>query len=125
MADSTRDDGRPANLLVVEDVLAKGLRKQGFLVECVTTGEEALLRAPAVDVLLLDLGLPDIDGLEVLGMLRRRRVEVPVVVITARTDPRDRAVAAALGAEAYLTKPFAWADVWSAVRGCLGARDLA
>jgi DNA-binding response OmpR family regulator len=128
-ADSTNDEGRPAHLLVVEDdpriaaVLVKGLRTQGFQVESVATGAEAIRRASDFDVLLLDLGLPDIDGLDVLRALRDDGVGVPVVVITARTDPRDRAAAADLGADFYLTKPFAWTAVWAAVRVCLTAPD--
>jgi DNA-binding response OmpR family regulator len=115
------------NLLIVEDdpkiaaVLMKGLRKQGFAAEWVMTGNEALARIDQgdVDLLLLDLGLPDIDGLQVLGAVRARGSTVPVIVITARTDPRDRATALELGVRSYLTKPFAWADVWSAVGGAL------
>ena len=131
MEDTTSREDRLANLLVVEDdpriaaVLVKGLQKQGFQVDCVATGTAAIERAAGFDVLLLDLGLPDIDGLEVLRELRHRCVRVPVVVITARTDPRDRAVAAELGVRSYLTKPFAWSAVWAAVRDCLSARDRA
>jgi two-component system KDP operon response regulator KdpE len=77
------------------------------------------------DLLLLDLGLPDLDGLEVLRVLRERGVAVPVIVITSRTDPRDRATALELGVREYLTKPFAWADVWAAVRRCVTAREQA
>jgi DNA-binding response OmpR family regulator len=127
------EPGRTTNLLIVEDdpriaaVLAKGLQMQGFTAECVVTGAEALGRVDAgrIDLMLLDLGLPDIDGLQVLHELHNRNSTVPVIVITARTDPRDRASALDLGARSYLTKPFAWADVWAAVRGCLVARDQA
>jgi DNA-binding response OmpR family regulator len=127
--DADPSAGVEANLLVVEDdpkiaaVLVKGLRKQGFTAEWVMTGTEALSRLDVadVDLLLLDLGLPDLDGLEVLEQLRNRGWESPVVVITARTDPRDRTRAAELGVQSYLTKPFAWSDVWSAVRNGLVA----
>jgi DNA-binding response OmpR family regulator len=129
--DADPSAGADANLLVVEDdpkiaaVLVKGLRKQGFAAEWVMTGAEALSRLDlaTVDLLLLDLGLPDIDGLEVLELLRGRGWDSPVIVITARTDPRDRARAVELGVQSYLTKPFAWADVWSAVRNGLAAHD--
>jgi DNA-binding response OmpR family regulator len=125
--------GTTSNLLVVEDdpkiaaVLMKGLRKQGFTAEWVTTGAEALERLVGgeVGLVLLDLGLPDIDGLQVLAEARARGVAIPVIVITARTDPRDRATALELGVQSYLTKPFAWGDLWTAIRGALVAREQA
>jgi DNA-binding response OmpR family regulator len=120
-------------LLIVEDdpriaaVLVKGLRKQGFESESVMSGAEAIARTEAggVDLLLLDLGLPDIDGLDVLRALHERGIAVPVIVITARSDPRDRAAALDLGVRAYFTKPFAWSDVWTAVSDCVVAHDQA
>lgn len=126
---------RPAHarLLVVEDdpriadVLVKGLGKQGFQAVPVGTGGEAIasVQAGGVDLMLLDLGLPDIDGLDVLRTLRDRGTALPVIVVTSRSDPSDRATATDLGVQAYLTKPFAWADVWAAVRRGLGADDQA
>lgn len=122
-----RTDREPgAVLLIVEDdprianVLAKGLRKQGFDSEWVTTGAEAITRTEVggLGLLLLDLGLPDIDGLEVLRTFHDRGIAPPVIVITARSDPSDRAAALSLGARAYFTKPFKWAEVWDAVRLC-------
>jgi DNA-binding response OmpR family regulator len=120
-----------ASLLIVEDdpriaaVLAKGLGKRGFESESVASGSEAIarVREGGIGLLLLDLGLPDIDGLDVLRMLRDRGNDLPVIVITSRTDPRDRAAALELGVSEYLTKPFAWADVWAAVGRCLTADD--
>ncbi|MGD9702028.1 MAG: response regulator transcription factor [Acidimicrobiia bacterium] len=116
----------PPTVLVVEDdariaaIFIKGLTASGFAVDWVTTGTEALTRLAAdrIGVLVLDLGLPDIDGLDVLRDMIARDVAVPTVVVTARTDPRDRAAAMALGVKRYLTKPFAWAEVLAAVRGC-------
>jgi DNA-binding response OmpR family regulator len=116
-----------AGLLIVEDdpriaaVLAKGLGKQGFESESVSTGSEAIarIRAGGIGLLLLDLGLPDIDGLDVLRRLRDGGNDLPVIVITSRTDPRDRAAALELGVRDYVTKPFAWADVWAAVGRCI------
>lgn len=123
-----RRGAAPIRVLLVEDdpriasFMTKGLRAKGYEVEWVTTGAAGIsrLEAGGVDVHLLDLGLPDVDGLDVLRALRERGVDVPVIVITARTDPRDREEAAALGAARYLTKPFALADLLSALQDCAG-----
>jgi two-component system OmpR family response regulator len=133
MAERKVDAERQARLLVVEDdpriagVLVKGLHKQGYAAESVESGGGAIARIEAgdVDVMLLDLGLPDIDGLDVLRMLRERGSDLPVIVVTSRSDPRDRATAVELGVHTYLTKPFAWGDVWAAVRQCVVAHDQA
>jgi DNA-binding response OmpR family regulator len=116
------------NVLIVEDerriadFLAKGLRRQGFDVRCAYTGSEALEQAAAgeaIDLVVLDLGLPDIDGLEVLRELRASGSEVPVIVLTARTEAADRAEAARLGAVEYLTKPLPFPDLLGRVRASL------
>jgi DNA-binding response OmpR family regulator len=120
-----------AGLLIVEDdpriaaVLAKGLGKRGFESESVSTGSQAISRIQegGIGLLLLDLGLPDIDGLDVLQRLRNGGCDLPVIVITSRTDPRDRASALEFGVSEYLTKPVAWADVWAAVGRCITADD--
>jgi two-component system copper resistance phosphate regulon response regulator CusR len=121
------------NVLIVEDesriadFLAKGLRRQGYEVQCAYTGSEALERTgperpgPAIDLIVLDLGLPDIDGLEVLRTLRTRGSEVPVLVLTARTESSDRAEALRLGAVEYLTKPLPFPDFLASVRANLAA----
>ncbi len=113
-------------ILIVEDdpriasFMNKGLKAAGYLVEWVTTGAEALgrIRAGGVSVQILDLGLPDIDGLVLLRDLTSVKAAVPTVVVTARTDPRDRREAMSLGARFYLTKPFAWAELMSSVKSC-------
>jgi DNA-binding response OmpR family regulator len=98
-------------VLIVEDdpsvaaSLQDGLALHGFEPVHVTTGQEALDRADDVDVVLLDLGLPDLDGMEVCRQLRRRS-QVPVIVLSARTDEVDRILGLELGADDYLTKPF-------------------
>jgi DNA-binding response OmpR family regulator len=117
-------------VLVVEDdpkiaaMLQKGLRARGLEVECVATGAGAMERIAAggIDVQLLDLGLPDIDGLEVLHRLRVDVLEVPVIVITARSDPHDRETALNLGVVEYFTKPFVWAQLWTAIDACVPDR---
>ena len=91
--------------------------------ELVAPGRAPLDRVAAgnIAVQVLDLGLPDIDGLQVMQILADREIAVPVVIVTARTDPRDRTAALALGARFYLTKPFAWRDFLAAVKACVGA----
>jgi DNA-binding response OmpR family regulator len=124
------ESAQPAGtVLVVEDdariaaFIVKGLRAGGFAVERVATGKEAISRIALGDIAVqvLDLGLPDIDGLLVMRELAERGVAVPVVIVTARTDPRDRAEALALGARFYLTKPFAWREFFAAVQACVTA----
>jgi DNA-binding response OmpR family regulator len=106
-------------LLVVEDTPALGrdvasaFRAKGHAVDLVTTGEDAdtSLRTQAYDLVILDLGLPDIDGLEVLRRLRHRRSRVPVLILTAHDGIDDRVRGLNLGADDYLCKPFALAEL--------------
>jgi DNA-binding response OmpR family regulator len=119
-------DGVPAaaTVLLVEDdpkiasFISKGLRREGIHMEWVDTGKEALdrLAEAGVGVMILDLGLPDIDGLEVLRQVRDQAMNLPVIVVTGRSDPRDRTTALSLGVSVYLTKPFPWAELMAAVR---------
>jgi DNA-binding response OmpR family regulator len=74
-----------------------------------------------IDLILLDLGLPDIDGLDVLRALSARESDVPVIVLTARTEASDRAEALRLGAIEYLTKPLPFPDLLGSVRASLGS----
>ena len=104
----TRDPA--TTVLLVEDdasiaePLIDGLARYGFLVDWVATGA-AVLTAPPASMVLLDLGLPDIDGLEVCRRLRHTG-DVPVIMLTARGDECDRVVGLELGADDYLAKPF-------------------
>ena len=106
-------------LLVVEDNPALGrsvesaFRAKGYAVDLVDGGEsaDAALRTQAYDLVILDLGLPDLDGLEVLRRLRGRRSRVPVLVLTARDGIQDRVQGLNLGADDYLCKPFAVAEL--------------
>ncbi len=115
MTKHPRSDPSAAVLLLVEDdpkiasFIQKSLRREGFRVEWVSTGTagDARLLEGGVDALILDLGLPDLDGLELLRRMRDRGSDLPVVVVTGRTDPKDQTTAVSLGVRAYLTKPFA------------------
>jgi two-component system response regulator RegX3 len=107
-------------VLVVEDddaiaaPLAAGLEREGFQVRRMATGAEAL-EAEGVDVVLLDLGLPDLDGYEVCRRLRGRS-DVPILVISARGDEVDRVVGLELGADDYLVKPFGFRELVARIR---------
>ena len=108
------------NVLIVEDddtiaePLAKGLKREGFTVTRVDTGGAAL-DAPEPDVVLLDLGLPDVDGYEVCRMLRARS-DVPVIMVTARSEEVDRVVGLELGADDYIVKPFGFRELVARIR---------
>lgn len=108
------------DILLVEDhdgiatTLATLLRRQSHDVRRVAHGLTALTVLPA-DLILLDLGLPDIDGFEVLARLRASDATTPVVIMTARTEPglHERAIAA--GADGFLAKPFTIDEVTAAI----------
>ena len=113
-------------VLVVDDepsimrVVAANLRARGYEALTAASGTAALtaIEAQPPDCIVLDLGLPDIDGLEVLRRLRARTT-TPVVILTARDDERDKATALDLGADDYVTKPFAMTELVARVRGAL------
>ena len=114
-------------LLVVEDeariaaFLVKGLTAAGYAVDHVGTGAEAVrwLAPGGTSLIVLDLRLPDMDGFEVLARLRERGDETPVIVLTARSDVHDRVRGLDLGADDYLTKPFAFDELLARVRARL------
>jgi DNA-binding response OmpR family regulator len=114
-------------LLIVEDnatlaaSLTKGLSEDGYQVDSVATGEAALRRLERqdVDAIVLDLGLPDIDGGSVLVQLRERGVNAPVLVLTARDAVQSRVTALEQGADDYLVKPFEYAELLARIRALL------
>jgi DNA-binding response OmpR family regulator len=93
--------------------IAEGLGEDGYVVEVVDTAAKAIERGLRrdLDLMILDLGLPDRDGTEVLKELRAGRVHVPVLVLTARDAIDARVHALDLGADDYLVKPFAFAEL--------------
>jgi DNA-binding response OmpR family regulator len=102
-------------VLIVEDeariasFLVKGLTMRGFGVEHVSTGGDGLARVQSdgdFDLILLDLGLPDVDGLDVLRDIRARGLNIPVIILTARAG--DCEAGLRLGADEFLTKPLAF-----------------
>jgi two-component system, OmpR family, response regulator RegX3 len=114
---------RGVKLLVVEDEdaiaepLVEGLEREGFAVERAATGQAALDASPA-DLVLLDLRLPDMDGLEVCRRLRERS-RVPIIVVTARGEEVDRVVGLELGADDYVVKPYGLRELVARIRAVL------
>ena len=116
-------------ILIVEDEpalregLADLLRGEGFIVEAVADGESALVRGsdPSVDLLLLDLMLPGLDGVEVCKRLRELRPALPILMLTARASEDDKVSGLEAGADDYLTKPFSIRELVARVNA-LGRR---
>jgi DNA-binding response OmpR family regulator len=110
-------------VLIVEDddaiatPLAKGLEREGLAVDRVETGDDALAASSTApfDVVLLDLGLPDRDGFDVCRELRARS-DVPIIVVTARSEEVDRVVGLELGADDYIVKPFGLRELVARIR---------
>ena len=102
----------------VADALREGLEDERYDVVVERTGEGAFFRVntETFDVVLLDLTLPGRDGLEILRALRQRRMETPVLVLTARDSLEDRVTGLDAGADDYLVKPFAFAELLARVR---------
>ncbi|MDQ1698118.1 MAG: two-component system, OmpR family, response regulator [Frankiaceae bacterium] len=118
-------------VLVVEDeskmarLLERGLREEGCIVDVVSTGVDAqwLATSTTLDVIVLDLALPDIDGIEVCRRLRAADVWTPVLMLTARDAIGDRIAGLDAGADDYLVKPFAFGELLARLRA-LARRDL-
>ncbi|MGH7893156.1 MAG: response regulator transcription factor [Candidatus Binatia bacterium] len=114
-------------ILLIEDdaalvaALTDGLTTAGFAVDQARTSERAvdMLGVAAYDLLVLDLGLPGIDGLTLTRMLRAREDAIPILMLTARTTVPDRVAGLDAGADDYLTKPFALSELLARVRALL------
>ena len=104
--------------IAIAEPLARALRREGYDVDLRTDGPSALRHAQsgAVDLLVLDLGLPGMDGLEVCRRLRTDGHAFPVLVLTARADEVDTVVGLDAGADDYVTKPFRLAELLARVR---------
>jgi DNA-binding response OmpR family regulator len=102
----------------VADALREGLEDERYDVVVERSGEGAFFRVntETFDVVLLDLTLPGRDGLEILRALRQRRMETPVLVLTARDSLEDRVTGLDAGADDYLVKPFAFAELLARIR---------
>ena len=114
-------------ILIIEDdakvagAVKAGLSAEGYDVDISRTGEDGYFRATTehFDALLLDLGLPGRDGLEILTSLRAKGLTIPVLVLTARDAVEDRVLGLDTGADDYLVKPFAFAELLARLRALL------
>lgn len=112
------------HILLVEDeprlatVVRKGLNEQGHAVDIAAGGEEALdwVDTAVHDVIVLDIMLPDIDGLEVCRRLRKQHVQTPILLLTAKDAVSDRVAGLDAGADDYLIKPFAFTELAARLR---------
>lgn len=109
------DDGRVAGFV------ARGLREQSYAVDVAADGSDALYQASvnAYDVVVLDLMIPEVDGVEVCRRLRADGAGMPVLMLTARDAVEDRIAGLDAGADDYLTKPFAFGELLARIRALL------
>jgi DNA-binding response OmpR family regulator len=110
--------------LSISDPLARALRREGYEVDVAPDGPSTLEAAMAggVDLIVLDIGLPRLDGLEVCRRLRSEGQSVPVLILTARADEVDTVIGLDAGADDYVTKPFRLAEFLARVRALLRRR---
>ena len=111
-------------ILLVEDdqLLAEGLlqalKREGFIVNHVAKGKEAIYVVQTLppDIVILDLGLPDMDGLDVIVQLRKQKIDIPILVLTARGSVQDKVNGLDCGADDYLAKPFDMIELFARLR---------
>ena len=120
----TTAGSNPLRILVVDDepairrFLRAGLTSQGHIVSELDTGTPAIdaIRRNAADLLVLDLGLPDLDGLDVIAAIRASGASVPIIVLSSRSDETAKVKALDLGADDYVTKPFGIEELFARIR---------
>ncbi|MDR2114152.1 MAG: response regulator transcription factor [Bifidobacteriaceae bacterium] len=103
----------------IAEPLARALGREGYEVSVFGTGQEVLDAPTGADLVILDLGLPDMDGLDVARALRSRSKLPPILILTARADEVDLVVGLDAGADDYVTKPFRLAELLARVRALL------
>ena len=123
----TRPDGTPLRVLVVDDemniaeLISMALRYEGWQVQAAHTGSKAVAAAKEFrpDAVVLDIMLPDFDGMEVLRRMRAADPDVPVVFLTARDAVEDRVAGLTVGGDDYVTKPFSLEELVARLRGLM------
>lgn len=103
----------------ISDPLARAFVREGYDVIVEATGQGAINNAIKADLIVLDLGLPDIDGLDVARKIRGQGLATPILILTARADEVDLVVGLDAGADDYVTKPFRLAELLARVRALL------
>ncbi|MCB1050224.1 MAG: response regulator transcription factor [Acidobacteria bacterium] len=105
----------------ISDFIAKGMREAGFNVTCVADGDDALDLAQSreFDLAIVDLMIPGIDGMSLIRLLRRRKIAIPILILSARQDVEDRVQGLQTGADDYLTKPFAFSELLARVQALI------
>jgi two-component system copper resistance phosphate regulon response regulator CusR len=105
----------------IADFVARGLEGSGYSVDVAENGEQALARVSdaAYELIILDLMLPDLDGLVVLEKIRNRKVSQPVLILSARGSLDDRVKGLDIGADDFMVKPFAFVELLARVRALL------
>ena len=128
----TRTDGSPIRAVVVDDedsltdLLSMALRYEGWDVRIASTGQKALsvAREFRPDVMVLDIMLPDIDGMQVLSRLRADGLQTPVLFLTAKDALDDRVAGLTIGGDDYVTKPFSLEELVARLRGLIRRSTL-
>ncbi len=109
----------------ISEPLARAFGREGYGVRIHGTAKSALAEVEEADLIVLDLGLPDMDGLDVAREIRARDLDTPILILTARADEADMVIGLDAGADDYVTKPFRLAELLARVRALLrrGAAD--
>ncbi|MFZ2845048.1 response regulator [Psychrobacter sp.] len=104
--------------LMIGESLSDALQDEAYTVDWVKDGRQAILtlKVQAYDIILLDLGLPEIDGMGVLTVIRDAKIDTPVLIITARDEVKDRIAGLDSGADDYVVKPFELGEVFARMR---------
>ena len=119
-------------ILLVEDekkiasFIERGLREEHYIVDVATEGEKAMFLAEVntYDLIILDIMLPGKDGLSICKELRSKKIDVPILILTAKDTLRDKVSGLNLGADDYLTKPFAFEELLARIRALLRRKRL-
>lgn len=120
------------NILIVDDeesivtLLTYHLEKEGFTTDKAHTGKEALEKVATdkFDLAVLDIMIPDIDGMEICSQLRNEKNDIPIIMLTAKDDQSDKIHGLDIGADDYLTKPFSPKEVISRIKAVFRRIDL-